>query len=322
MSSPHDAGSAALLKALHPTWSASRIKSALMLTAYDYLLKEDKTTAADPFDIGAGRVQLELAGLTGLVMDETIGNYEAADPALGGDVKSLNIASVYNSTCVGECSWTRTFTSVADMPATYTVNAPAWITVAPSSFTINPGATQKITITADVSAYEPGDWIFGNIEFLTDSTFAGGAPVVLLSEGFESTTFHRQAGRFLIWMVRLQTGLERLFISTLVQRVRGTYIATLEKTRMVGWFLRLSPLPAVSFSPSGSKLDILPGTCIMGCGSLKAVPTRQMVIMLNWLNLTTLRQHGLNTRFLSARIAERLFTSPSVIRVMTRMPGW
>lgn len=189
MASPHDAGAAALLKALHPTWSASRIKSALMLTAYDYLLKEDKTTAADPFDIGAGRVQLELAGLTGLVMDETIGNYEAADPALGGDVKSLNIASVYNSTCVGECSWTRTFTSVADMPATYTVNAPAWITVAPSSFTINPGATQKITITADVSAYEPGDWIFGNIEFLTDSTFAGGAPVVLLSEGFESTTF-------------------------------------------------------------------------------------------------------------------------------------
>jgi len=322
MSSPHDAGSAALLKALHPTWSASRIKSALMLTAYDYLLKEDKTTAADPFDIGAGRVQLELAGLTGLVMDETIGNYEAADPALGGDVKSLNIASVYNSTCVGECSWTRTFTSVADMPATYTVNAPAWITVAPSSFTINPGATQKITITADVSAYEPGDWIFGNIEFLTDSTLLAALRLCSYPKALNPPPSHRQAGRFLIWMVRLQTGLERLFISTLVQRVRGTYIATLEKTRMVGWFLRLSPLPAVSFSPSGSKLNILPGTCIMGCGSLKAVPTRQMVIMLNWLNLTTLRQHGLNTRFLSARIAERLFTSPSVIRVKTRMPGW
>jgi len=50
-----------------------------MLTGYDGLLKEDKTTPADPFDIGAGRIQLELAGLTGLVMDETIANYEAAD---------------------------------------------------------------------------------------------------------------------------------------------------------------------------------------------------------------------------------------------------
>ncbi|NMD27253.1 MAG: S8 family serine peptidase, partial [Chloroflexi bacterium] len=186
MASPHDAGAAALLTALHPDWTPAEIKSALMLTAYDLLLKEDAATAADPFDIGAGRIQLELAGLTGLVMDESITNYEDADPALGGDVKTLNTPSVYNSSCVGECSWTRTFTSVADLPATYTVSAPAWITVIPAEFTINPGASQEVTITADVSTYEPGEWIFGNIEFLTDSTFAGGGdPVALLSEGFE-----------------------------------------------------------------------------------------------------------------------------------------
>src|SRR5690606_23144973 len=124
--------------------------------------------------IGAGRIQLELAGLTGLVMAESIANYESADPAAGGDVKTLNTASVYNSSCVGECSWTRTFTSVADLPATYTVSAPAWITVSPAEFTINPGASQEVTITADVSTYEPGEWVFANIEFLTDSTFAGG----------------------------------------------------------------------------------------------------------------------------------------------------
>jgi len=189
MASPHDAGSAALLKALHPTWTPSEIKSALMLTAYDMLLKEDKTTAADPFDIGAGRIQLELAGLTGLVMNETIAKYEAADPALGGDVKTLNIASLYNSSCVGECSWTRTFKSVADLPATYTVSAPDWVTVTPASFTINPGATQQITITADVSAYEPGEWVFANLEFLTESTFSAGDPVVVLSQDFTDATF-------------------------------------------------------------------------------------------------------------------------------------
>jgi uncharacterized repeat protein (TIGR01451 family) len=190
MASPHDAGAAALLTALHPDWTPAEIKSALMLTAFDGLLKEDKETPADPFDIGAGRIQLELAGLTGLVMDESIANYEAADPALGGDVRTLNTASVYNSGCVGECSWTRTFTSVADLPATYTVSAPAWITVDPATFTINPGAEQIITITADVSAFDTDVWVFGNIEFLTDSTFAGGGdPVVVLSQDFTETTF-------------------------------------------------------------------------------------------------------------------------------------
>jgi len=189
MSSPHDAGAAALLKALHPDWTPAEIKSALMLTGYDGLLKEDKTTDADPFDIGAGRIQLELAGLTGLVMDETIDNYEAADPALGGDPRSLNLASLYHSECVGECSWTRTFTSVAGVSATYTVSAPDWITVEPATFTIAPGATQEITITADVADLPTDEWLFGNVEFHTESFHPGGDPVILLQQDFTDATF-------------------------------------------------------------------------------------------------------------------------------------
>ena len=186
MSSPHDAGAAALLKALHPDWTPAEIKSALMLTGYDGLLKEDKTTDADPFDIGAGRIQLELAGLTGLVMDESIDNYIAANPEEGGDPRSLNLASLYHSECVGECSWTRTFTSVADVSATYTVSAPEWITVEPDTFTIAPGATKEITITADVTGLPTDEWLFGNIEFNTDKSHpAIGDPVNLLSENFE-----------------------------------------------------------------------------------------------------------------------------------------
>ncbi len=187
MSSPHDAGAAALLTALHPDWTPAEIKSALMLTAYNGLLKEDKVTPADPFDIGAGRVQLELAGLTGLVMNETYDNYVAADPAAGGDVRTLNTPSVYNSTCVGECSWTRTFRSVADLPATYTAVAPAFVTVTPETFTINPGATQEITITADVTSFEPDEWVFGNIEFQTEDSFAGLGNI--LSQDFTEATF-------------------------------------------------------------------------------------------------------------------------------------
>jgi uncharacterized repeat protein (TIGR01451 family) len=168
MSSPHDAGAAALLYAQHPDWTPAMIKSALMLTGYDDLLKEDKTTPADLFDMGAGRVKLELAGLTGLVMDETYDNMLAADPGAGGDVRTLNIASLYNSECVGSCSWTRTFTSVADASATYTVDAPEWVTVTPTSFTILPGATQEVTFEVDATALPGDEWAFGNIEFLTD----------------------------------------------------------------------------------------------------------------------------------------------------------
>ena len=65
MSSPHIAGSAILLKALHPTWTPGSVKSALMTTAKTSVVKEDLTTPADPFDMGAGRVDLTKAGNPG-----------------------------------------------------------------------------------------------------------------------------------------------------------------------------------------------------------------------------------------------------------------
>lgn len=195
MSSPHNAGAAALMVALHPDWTPMEIRSAMMMTAEDGL-RADRFTIegvirpATPQDEGAGRIALENAAMVGLVMDETIENFEAADPTLDGTPSSLNLASLYSSKCVGECTWTRTFTSVANLPATYTVEAPAWVTVTPNEFTINPGAEQLITFTADVSAFPSDEWQFASIEFLTDSTFAGGGePVVVLTQDFTEATF-------------------------------------------------------------------------------------------------------------------------------------
>ena len=170
MSSPHTAGAGALLSAVFPDWTVAQVKSALMLTAeHDNLLKEDMQTPADLFDFGDGRVDLEMAALTGLTMDETYENMVAANPAEGGDMQTLNIPSLYNNLCVGGCEWTRTFTSVAEITATYTAVAPDWITVEPASFEIAPGATQVVTFTADVTGLTADEWQFARVYFETDA---------------------------------------------------------------------------------------------------------------------------------------------------------
>ncbi len=70
MSSPHVAGAAALLTALHPDWTPGQIKSALMTTAImDGVTKEDGVTPADPFDYGSGRIDLHKAAYPYLTID-------------------------------------------------------------------------------------------------------------------------------------------------------------------------------------------------------------------------------------------------------------
>ena len=168
MSSPHGAGAAALMVALNPNWSVAEIKSALAASADpDVLLDNDLAAEADPFDEGSGLLNLTLASRVGLVLDETIENYEAANPAIGGDPKTLNQPSMVNYDCKGTCTWTRTVTSVASVDTTYTaaydVPAGMTLTVSPETFTIAPGADQVLTITADVSAMPNEEVVFASV---------------------------------------------------------------------------------------------------------------------------------------------------------------
>lgn len=109
MAAPHNAGAAALLRALNPSWTPSEIKSALMGTAKTTaLFKENAVTPATPLDRGAGRVDLSAAGRAGLIFDETGANFLAANLVAGGDPATLNVASIQNDSCVGTCTFTRT----------------------------------------------------------------------------------------------------------------------------------------------------------------------------------------------------------------------
>ena len=58
MSSPHIAGVGDPAQGAAPDWTPGQIKSALMTTATTDVVKEDLVTPADPFDFGAGRVDL------------------------------------------------------------------------------------------------------------------------------------------------------------------------------------------------------------------------------------------------------------------------
>jgi subtilisin family serine protease len=169
MSSPHSAGAAALVRALHPDWTPAEVQSAITSTGKTGgVLKEDGATAADPFDMGGGRVDLTQAGLAGLVLDETTANYQAANPAAGGDPASLNLATLGNADCAGVCTWTRTVRSTLGPEATWStkVSAPRGVRVSvkPSRFTLAPGGTVTLTITADVRRAEAGRWHFGAVE--------------------------------------------------------------------------------------------------------------------------------------------------------------
>ena len=177
MSSPHIAGSAALLSAQHPDWTPTEIRSALTLTATPDTFKEDGLTPSDAFDHGSGRVQVPEAGQIGFVMDESIANFVAADPAGGGEPGDLNLSSIKNAACVETCSYQRTIRSVIGDPINYTVSTDVppgvVITVTPNEFTLSSGAEQVLDIEIDVTGAPFDEWLFADIRL--EGSAAGSA---------------------------------------------------------------------------------------------------------------------------------------------------
>ncbi|OGO60658.1 MAG: hypothetical protein A2032_06555 [Chloroflexi bacterium RBG_19FT_COMBO_49_13] len=184
MSSPHSAGSAALMMALRPAWTIAEIRSAMNSTSNPVpVLDSDGVTPADPQDMGSGRLDLLGAGNAGLVMDETAADYEAANPGAGGDPKTLNQPSMVNYSCSVTCSWTRSVTSVLPAEDTWMVTTSGdpnlGITVTPNQFTLAPGESVELSITADVTAAQSGDELFGAVTFTPSAAYATRLPVVV-----------------------------------------------------------------------------------------------------------------------------------------------
>lgn len=193
MSSPHIAGVYALLKQAHPEWSAAMAKSAIMTTAHQDVLDNDRVTPADPFDMGAGHVnpgrtdRRGSAFQPGLVYDAGFNEYLGflcdAEPEIflnptgtcaaleaqgvPTEAINLNLASIGVSQLAGEQTIERTVTSVAAGTRRYRVSVDApegyEVEVSPSSFRISEGESVTYSVTIRNVTGPIDEWAFGSL---------------------------------------------------------------------------------------------------------------------------------------------------------------
>ena len=165
MSSPHSAGISALMKDLHPDWTPGQIKSALMTSSVQSVLKEDGATAADPFDRGAGSVRANRAASPTITFDVTAAQYlaSATDPL---NRIHLNLPSINAPTMPGLVTTSRSFKNVTGTQQPLKVSATSSsgtsIDVQPTTVTVGAGETATIDITIDATSASDGQY-FGQI---------------------------------------------------------------------------------------------------------------------------------------------------------------
>jgi subtilisin family serine protease len=165
MSSPHSAGIAALVKAAHPNWTPGQIKSALMTSSVQDVLKENGVTPSDPFDRGAGSIRANRAVAPTVTFDVTAAQYvaSATDPL---NRINLNLPSINANPMPGLVTTKRTMKNVTDtnqvLKASASAPAGASIDVQPGTIVVNPGETAEITITINATSLPDGQY-FGQI---------------------------------------------------------------------------------------------------------------------------------------------------------------
>jgi subtilisin family serine protease len=216
MSSPHAAGLFALLKQAHPEWSPAAAKSAMMTTARQNVFKEDQTTLADPFDMGAGHVDpsgptdaansmfnpgivydadfLEYLGFMCDAAPEVFANPAATCAALAGlgiptSTENLNYPSIGASEVPGNLTVERTVTNVSgsSLDLTAVVEEPDGydVTVSPSDLSIPTGGSASFEVTFDNLSAPIGEWRFGSLTWEGDG-YAARSPIAVAASQLDA----------------------------------------------------------------------------------------------------------------------------------------
>lgn len=150
MAAPHVAGSAALLKQVHPDWTPLDIKSALMSTANsDVWLDNDHTERASVLEQGAGRIDLTRAATPGLLFDHPSLSFGELAPTAGKPTQATIVVTARSA-----ASGRQSYTLKANAS-----NGDFAIDVSPATVTLNAGQSARINVTITLPAdAAPGDF--------------------------------------------------------------------------------------------------------------------------------------------------------------------
>lgn len=145
MAAPHVAGAAALMKQHHGVDSQA-LKSILMTSTVGGIVKEDGVTLSDPFDVGAGRLDLARAANAAVIVD---------DPSFA------------DASCAIYCSFDRTITDISgaatDWTASVSMRNPDVVAeLSATDITVAADGSVELSLTLDTSLAEEG-WTFGEV---------------------------------------------------------------------------------------------------------------------------------------------------------------
>ena len=194
MASPHSAGASALVRAAHPTWSPAQVKSALMTTAWQNVVKED----------GNDRLRSVRRRCRWPAVNDAVDPSSSSTRRTANFVASatnplhridLNIPSIDATTMTGEITTQRTALNVSGKNLKFTVQIqqPPGVTITVGNnnkaFSVNAGASVTLPIKISAPGVANGQY-FGRITLVPNKGHAVTIPVAFVRKQGVVTLTH------------------------------------------------------------------------------------------------------------------------------------